>query len=152
MTGAQPPGRTQDRETGATFQPRFLGVQPTLSSGVFCLATGVRFDQQELAGADPEDVDPDATSRDLSRITAVEAVYNRLRANESCVPGRGSLDAPDLELDMYASASSMAAELRDRFQSTAQAIQLDPTDADFSRGGLQPVAFRAQPLVASSRM
>lgn len=148
FTGAAPVGPTQDAATGRPFTPRYLGPTFTTGGKSFCLATGMRYNRIERTDPAVEDFDPDATERDLSRITQAHAEYNETTPGGTCVPGAGDIDDPDFEVLTYHRDSPQAAELREQFRTGAEATQADPTYGDFVRGGIQPVLFELQPPVA----
>ena len=97
---------------GLGFEPYFLGESFSAPQGRFCLARLALIRLQEPSEDPPErggagpGVNPSGTS------VWVNAAYNELEPSERCVPHKGSLAAPALEVNTSASTGSTATAWR----------------------------------------
>jgi len=130
-----------DQETGAIFRPFSLGSTPTVGAGTLCLAgRNVTRDNDSAPSTIPTTpADPEASGRDLRLFTTAEAYYNLLPAVAlgSCIPGRGILNTPDLEVISMARNSSQAAAQRDAYMTAGTPITLPGP----SLGGPNPLGL-----------
>ena len=140
-------GDPQDSQTGATFSAYFLGGSVTLTSGFRCLDTTALFNHHEPDNGDVTDGEG-GTTRDLSMLTRVDALYAALPTGTACVPGRGDGTGVDLMVSSFAKNSEFAAAYRETIMATAEAIALNPADPDYFTGGTAPYLLGAQPQVA----
>lgn len=157
--GNSPIGEQIDEETGATFRPYYFGPTASLPSGQFCLADA-RVEHLREPEADPiydehvnlDDLSPEEVAEGppdpFGPMTTVDAAYNRLAAGETCSPGEDWLLEPEYEVHTAAGGSSTAAAWRKAYRDLGTAIQLEPTDEDFLRAGVQPVFFESEPTTA----
>jgi hypothetical protein len=148
MQGNVPIGATRDRETGGTFTGFHAGPVVTLAAGVFCLGSRTSFEQHAESFPESADYDDADTSRNFEDITRLDAAYGEVAAAPACQPGDGDMTEAPLDILAYDRDSSAGADLREFYEGAGTAIQLDPTDDWAFRGGVVPLMYNLQPIVA----
>lgn len=146
VLGAGPVGLQVDEETQNTFEPHYLGTAAVIAGHNYCLATSHSTRIREVidltppgdAEEDPENaMDPAAEAIQ----TSVGASYNATGAGESCSPGEGPLEAPQLGVTSEAASSPLARSARQAFRERAAEIESRPTE-DPDAGGVTEVNFQ----------
>jgi hypothetical protein len=156
--GASPLGAVSDIETRLPFTPYYLGATPHLDQTLgpsqhFCLD---KTDSVTFSAPTPPDSpavtppqDPNApVGSPYAPETFTDATYRLLGGSETCTPGAGIADTPQLQVIAYARTSTDATAWRNDFQSTGQAVALDPNDPDYANTGIVPVHYGLTPTVA----
>jgi len=146
-TGNRSIGQTRDRQTGSDFTPYYFGPSLTLAGQALCFATASVFRHFEPASRDESGADPEATPRDLSDLTRVDADYVSQESG-SCGSRQALAEGGQLSVSSVARTSQLAEAYRDAIVPTAQAIQVNPLDGDFASGGVAPFVFGLNPGTA----
>jgi hypothetical protein len=147
----------RDEETGATFEPYYLGETLGLITRSFALAGSDILHQRialETAVAD-EEPDPEPgedvapSPGRTAPVTSVDAYYQPAFSplSDGFKPGVETSDAP-LWVSSMSGGSSEAAAWRREYVEQAEAIATDPTDPETGKGGVVPVTVGATPATA----
>jgi hypothetical protein len=141
MEGAQ---ASTAKTASLGFEAHHFGNEITTSEGRFCLARLAVIRLWEPPGADPVPPAPGTNPGGWSVTT--NAAYNRIGATQTCRPGKGSLEAPDLEVD--STADSVTADTwRYAYRKDGVAVPRRTPSPTF-QGGLSMSPFGADPTTA----
>jgi hypothetical protein len=137
-----------DTQTGQSFTSYYLGAAPLVLTTGYCLAStdlvGMSSTLPQASAVPDPAFGPSASNAPK---TLVEASY-RANGTGTCAPGGNDAPDPQIEVVSMASSSTESIGWRDGYMATAAAIQTDPTNSQFSRGGIVPVLAAGLPAIA----
>jgi hypothetical protein len=148
LRGALPVGAQTDVETNSTFTPYYLGTVAVLpNQRGYCLDTSSLMRMVET----PVDTlsDPARTAFQ-GPIQTVDVSYSALDTGSTCVAGTQPTEerVGALEVSSTARNSTAARAWRDAYVSTANEVELDPTDDEHLRAGVRPVLVETEATTA----
>jgi hypothetical protein len=151
ILGDETIGVVADQETSTIFRPFYLGPTATVtdSSGLdldLCLAE-IAIVHQSLTDPGAQvvtDPDPEYEPDPYGPQTYVSASYYAIDDVRNCTPGAPTADASIVEVMSMAAGSSMADAYELTYVDGAEAVQSDPTHADYDRAGVASVPFDTQ--------